>query len=176
MDQEMERQMRDVLAKERFGVLATLFGGRLHTATIHFAETDDLELIHAIRRDTLKAEQAAANPRVVFQVDNRGILMESRDRFARISIEGTLHQVPEDDPDYEGYRRTFADKLPVGDRLLAHPEIALYILRPSVIRLAIGAATAEDITVTYEVDAAPAAGNDAAWRNPHNDADVTATQ
>lgn len=173
MDQAMEQQMRDVLAKERFGVLATLFSGRLHTATIHFAETDDLELVHAIRRDTLKAQQAAANSRVAFQVDNRGILMESRERFTRISFEGTLRQVSEVHPEYEDYRRTFADKLPVGDRLLAHPEIDLYVLRPSVIRLAIGAATAEDLSVTYEVDDAPPSAGDAMWREHRDDSSVS---
>ncbi len=150
MDQTMEQQMRQVLAKEHFGVLATLFSGRLHTATIHFAETDDLELVHAIRPATLKAVQAAVNPRVAFQVDNRGTLMESRERFTRIRFEGTLRRVPQGDAEYEDYRHTFAGKLPVGDRLLSHPDMALYVLRPSVIRLAIGAAAAEDITVTYE--------------------------
>ena len=168
----MEQQMREVLAKERFGVLATLFSGRLHTATIHFAETDDLELVHAIRRGTLKAEQAAANPRVAFQIDNRGILMESRDRFTRISFEGTLHQVSELHPEYESYRRTFADKFPVGDRLLAHPEIDLFVLRPVVIRLAIGAATAEDITVTYEVEDAPRSEDGSVWRGYSDDSGV----
>lgn len=176
MDQAAERQMREVLAKERFGVLATLFGGRLHTATIHFAETDDLELVHAIRRDTLKAEQAAANPRAAFQVDNRGILLESRDRFTRISFEGAIHQMSEDDPDYEGYRRTFTDKLPVGDRLLAHAEIALYVLRPSLIRLAIGAASAEDISVTYEIAETARSDEDAIWREHRIDADESAPQ
>jgi hypothetical protein len=173
MDEAMERQMRQVLAKEHFGVLATLFGGRLHTATIHFAETDDLELVHAIRPATLKAEQAAANPRVAFQVDNRGTLMESRERFTRIGFEGLLRRVSRGEPEYEEYRQTFAGKLPVGDRLLSHPDIALYVLRPSVIRLAIGAAAAEDIGVTYEVEEqAPPA--DPAWRGPRNDeADVT---
>jgi hypothetical protein len=169
MDHAAEQQMRDVLAKERFGVLATLFSGRLHTATIHFAETDDLELVHAIRRDTLKAEQAAANPRVAFQVDNRGILMESRDRFTRISFEGAIQQISTDDPGYEDYRRVFTDKLPVGDRLLAHPEIALYVLRPSQIRLAIGAASAEDVSITYEIAEAARSDDDALWREPRGD-------
>ena len=150
MDEALEQQMREVLAAQQFGVLATLYDGRLHTATIHFAETPELELVHAIRPVTLKARQVASNPRVAFQVDNRGILMESRERFTRIGFEGTMRAVPEDDPDYESFRRTFAAKLPVGERLLAHPEIALYVLRPSVIRLAIGAAPAEDITITYE--------------------------
>ncbi len=155
MDSALERQMREVLAKEQFGVLATLYDGRLHTSTIHFAETDELELVHAIRPATLKARQAAANPRVSFQVDNRAILLESRERFTRIGFEGTLRLVPEDDLDYEHFRRTFAAKLPVGDRLLAHPEIALYALRPNLIRLAIGATPPEDITVTYEDEAPP---------------------
>ena len=152
MDPALERQMREVLAAEHFGVLATLHGGRLHTATIHFAETDELELVHAIRPVTLKARQVAADPRVAFQVDNRGVLLESRNRFTRVSFEGTLRVVPEDDPDYDGYRLAFAAKLPVGDRLLSHPEIALYVLRPSLIRLAVGAAPAEDVSVTYEAD------------------------
>src|SRR3712207_4629239 len=142
MDHAMEQQLREVLAKEHFGVLATLFSGRLHTATIHFAETEDLELVHAIRPTTLKAEQAAANPRVAFQVDNRGTILESRDRFTRISFEGVLLHVSKEDPDYPEYRRAFTGKLPVGDRLLAYPAIALYVLRPSVIRLAIGGAAA----------------------------------
>lgn len=173
MDEAMEQQMRQVLAKEQFGVLATLFSGRLHTATIHFAETDDLELVHAIRPATLKAEQAAANPRVAFQVDNRGTLMESRERFTRVSFEGLLRRVSKGDAEYEEYRRTFAGKLPVGDRLLSHPDIALYVLRPSVIRLAIGAAAAEDVSVTYEIDE-QTAGDDPAWRSTRNDeADVT---
>lgn len=176
MDQAAEQQMRDVLTKERFGVLATLFSGRLHTATIHFAETDDLELVHAIRTDTLKAEQVAANPRVAFQVDNRGILLESRERFTRISFEGAMYQVSQDDPAYEGYRRIFTDKLPVGDRLLAHPEIALYVLRPSLIRLAIGAASAEDISVSYEIVEATRSDDATLWREPHSDEDQSAPQ
>lgn len=171
MDPQTEQQMREVLAKEHFGVLATLFSGRLHTATIHFAETDDLELVHAIRPVTLKAEQATANPRVAFQVDNRGTLMQSRDRFTRIGFEGTLRHVAEDDAGYERYRRTFAGKLPVGDRLLAHPEIALYVLRPALIRIAIGAAAAEDIGVTYEVETGTGPDDDITWRVPADDAD-----
>ncbi len=152
MDAALERQMRDVLAGQQFGVLATLYDGRLHTATIHFAETPELELVHAVRPVTLKARQVAANPRVAFQVDNRNILMESRERFLRIGFEGTMRAVAPDDPDYETFRRTFAAKLPVGERLLSHPEIALYVLRPSIIRVAAGAAPTEDVTVTYEVE------------------------
>jgi hypothetical protein len=56
--------------------------------------------------------------------------------------------------------------------LLAHPEIDLYVLRPSVIRLAIGAATAEDLSVTYEVDDEPPSAGDAMWREHRDDSSV----
>jgi nitroimidazol reductase NimA-like FMN-containing flavoprotein (pyridoxamine 5'-phosphate oxidase superfamily) len=154
MDEATERQLREVMDGERFGVLATYAEGRLHTATIHFATTDRWELVHAIRPETLKAEQAAADPRVAFQVDNRGILLESRARFTRISLEGTLRQVPEGDAEYNRYRQAFADKLPVGEQLLTHPEIEMYVLTPSHIRLAVGASPAEEFELQIEPPAA----------------------
>jgi nitroimidazol reductase NimA-like FMN-containing flavoprotein (pyridoxamine 5'-phosphate oxidase superfamily) len=159
VDSAGEKQVRETLAGEHFGVLATLAQGRLHTATIHFAETDDLELVHAIRPATLKARLAGDNPRVAFQVDNRGVLLQSRERFLRISFEGTLRALDRDHPEYETYRRAFTSKLPVGERILTHEDVTLYVLRPSIIRVAAGAAPAEDVTVTYledDADADPA--------------------
>ena len=164
MDRAVERQIREVLAGEQFGVLATIFAGRLHTATIHFAETPDLELVHAIQPTSLKAVLAAANPRVAFQVDNRGILLESRERFARISFEGALRAVPDNDPEYESFRHIFAAKLPVGRRLLARPEIGLYVLRPRLIRFAVGGAPAEEFALRWDDGAPPAVmDEDHAW-------------
>ena len=145
MDPAWERQIRDVLDQERFGVLATSARGRLHTATIHFAATADLELVHAIRPVTLKAEQALAEPRVAFQIDNREILLTSRKQFTRISLEGALFHVSRDDPEYQRWRDVFARKLPVGDRLLDHADIEMYVLRPSRVRIAIGADAATDV-------------------------------
>lgn len=148
MDPELERQIRAVMAAERFGVLATISRGRLHTATIHFAETPRFELVHAIRPATLKAQLAEFNPHVAFQVDNRALLMESRDRFTRIAFEGTLEPVSPSDAAYANYHDAFAQKLPVGARLLADPSITLYVLRPFVMRVAVGAAPAEDYSLS----------------------------
>jgi len=155
MQETREQQIRQVLASQQFGVLATLFGGRLHTSTIHFAETPELELVFAIQPSSLKARLAAGNPRAAFQVDNRAILLESRERFTRISFEGALRHVLAEDPEHDRFRRIFAAKLPVGERLLSHPEIAVYVLSPTTVRFAAGAATPEDIPVTYEDDAPP---------------------
>jgi hypothetical protein len=174
MDEALARQLREVLAGERFGVLATLFMGRLHTSTIHFAETPDLELVHAIRPASLKAQLAAGNPRVAFQVDNRAVLMESRARFTRIGFEGILHAVARDDHAYDEYRRVFAAKLPVGERLLSSPEVGLYVLRPALIRVAVGAAPAVDVAIAMpeRAQAAPAV-TDAAWAAHSDDAAAT---
>jgi hypothetical protein len=162
LDEALARQVREVLAGERFGVLATLFMGRLHTSTIHFAATENFELVHAIRPATLKAQLAAGNARVAFQVDNRGVLMESRARFTRIGFEGILLAISREDPAYDEYHRVFAAKLPVGERLLASPEVDLYVLRPAVIRVAIGAEPPVDVEVSRPAPAEPASA-DRAW-------------
>jgi hypothetical protein len=170
LDDALERQVRDVLAGERFGVLATLFMGRLHTATIHFAETEALELVHAIRPVSLKAQLAAGNARVAFQVDNRAVLLESRERFTRIGFEGFLRAVGKDDPAYDEYRHVFAAKLPVGERLLANPEVGMYVLRPHVMRVAVGGEPPVDVAIGFpQHPAAEAVTEDGAWAAPPSD-------
>ncbi|MBI2761456.1 MAG: hypothetical protein HYX51_08535 [Chloroflexi bacterium] len=148
MDDELEQVLRGVLAGERFGVLATSAHGRLHTATILFAETQAWELIHAIRPATLKAHHASVSPDVAFQVDNRATVAEDRSGFIRAGFEGTLRRVQPGDPSWEDYHTAFSNKLPFGAALLSSPEIALYVLTPSVVRVAIGAQPPRDIAIT----------------------------
>lgn len=165
MDAALDRLMRETLASQQFGVLATIFSGRLHTATIHFAETPRLELAFAIRPATLKASHIEANPKAAFQVDNRDILPQSRERFTRIGFEGTVRKVEDGDPAYQTYRQTFADKLPVGARLLTEPDIALYVFTPVMVRIAAGGMVPEDVEITVEPVAVAAAATNgpAAW-------------
>lgn len=155
MDEGLERQMRGVLAAQQFGVLATLFGGRLHTATVHYAETPQLELVYAIKPASLKAQLVAGNPHAAFQVDNRDAVSSSREGFTRISIEGAVRAVPPDDPNHESFARAYREKLPVGAAILESPEVTLYVLRPSLIRIAVGAAPAEDIAIAYDDPSPP---------------------
>jgi hypothetical protein len=146
MDEGEERRIRDLLAGQQFGVLATAENGRLHTSTIHFAETPDLELVHAIHPASLKAELARTAPAVAFQVDNREVLLASRERFGRLSFEGTLRRIDADDPAAARYRAVFAAKLPVGARLLEHPTVALYVFTPDRLRYAFGGAAPAEVT------------------------------
>ncbi len=147
MDEELERTVRELLAGEQFGVLATTAGGRLHTATILFAEADSWETVHAIRPLTLKAQLAYLSPHAAFQVDNRSVTQTDRSRFIRAGFEGTLRHVSRDDPDWERYRDAYAAKLPFGAALLDDPEIELHVLTPSLLRVAAGAHPAEDFAV-----------------------------
>jgi hypothetical protein len=147
MDETLRQAVREVLAGERFGVLAVAANGRLHTATILFAETPDWELVHAIRPVTLKAQLSAVAPTVAFQVDNRAVTATDRSRFTRVSFEGELRHVPRDDPDWQRYQGVYAAKLPFGGRVLASPEVELYVLTPWTVRVALGGAPAEDFPV-----------------------------
>ena len=144
---ELEQALRELVAAEQFGVLATMAMGRLHTATILFAGAADWELVFAIRPATLKAQLAAGYPRVAFQVDNRAVTANDRRAFLRAGFEGTLRHVPRAEADWERYQACYAAKLPFGADLLAQPELELYVLTTSTLRLAGGGDAAEDVAV-----------------------------
>jgi hypothetical protein len=148
LDPQQERTVREVLARERFGVLATAADGRMHTSTILFAETPDWELVCAIRPLTLKAQLAYASPDVAFQVDNREVVEKDRGGFVRISFEGVLHHIPREHPRWQYYHDVYAKKLPAGGPLLENPEIELHVLSPWTVRVALGGLPSEDIPIT----------------------------
>lgn len=139
-----------VLTTEQFGVLATATAEQVHTATILFAVTDHWDVVFAIRPATLKAQMAAASPRVAFQVDNRGVVATDRQAFVRVEFLGKLRSVSAEDPRRPLYLEVFAGKFPFGAALLEEPEIALYALTPERLRMAIGAAPPEDVSVPEE--------------------------
>jgi nitroimidazol reductase NimA-like FMN-containing flavoprotein (pyridoxamine 5'-phosphate oxidase superfamily) len=147
VDPELEQTVRAVLAQERFGVLATAADGRIHTATILFAETPEWELVHAIRPATLKAQLAYAAPEAAFQVDNRAVVDADRTRFVRVGFEGVLRRVPRDDPAWEKLHDVYTAKLPAGRVLLENPEVELHVLTPWTVRVAIGGHPAADMPV-----------------------------
>ena len=152
MDEDLERTLRDVLAGEQFGVLATAANGRLHTSTILFAEGPGWVLIYAIRPATLKAHLSRISSAAAFQVDNRAVTATDRTRFVRAGFEGTLRQVPRDDPMWQRYHDIYAAKLPFGATVLQNPEVELYVLTPWTLRVAAGARPAEDIPVYHDAD------------------------
>ncbi len=136
-----------VLSTEQFGVLATATTEQLHTSTILFAVTNAWEIVFAIRPVTLKARLAAEWPRAAFQVDNRSVVTSDRQAFVRLEFLGALRLVAADDPRRPDYHDIFAAKFPFGATLLADPEIALYVLTPERLRVAIGAGPPQDVDV-----------------------------
>lgn len=157
MEQALERSLRDVLAAEQFGVLATAADGRLHTSTVLFAETEAWELVHVLRTATLKARLSAESPEVAFQVDNRAVVAEDRTRFTRLGFEGVLRRVRRDQPEWQQYHDVLAAKIAAGALLLQNSEVELYVLTPWTVRAGIGAQPAEDIPIPLPpVPSAPA--------------------
>jgi hypothetical protein len=159
LDAQLERTVRDVLAQEQFGVLATAADGRIHTSTILYAETPRWELVHAIRPATLKAQLAYASPDVAFQVDNRSLVEKDRGGFVRISFEGVLSQIPREHPRWQHYHDIYAKKLTAGGPLLENPEIELHVLTPWTVRVAIGGQAAEDIPIALPGEPSVPAGD-----------------
>jgi nitroimidazol reductase NimA-like FMN-containing flavoprotein (pyridoxamine 5'-phosphate oxidase superfamily) len=163
-----------MLARERFGVLATAADGRIHTATILFAETPEWELVCAIRPLTLKAQLAYASPDVAFQVDNRSVAEKDRAGFVRVSFEGVLRHIPRRHPRWQHYHDIYAKKLPAGGPILANPAIELHVLSPWLVRVAIGGRPPEDIPIALpeEVpsDASGSLAPEAANASPAPDA------
>lgn len=147
MDEDLAQMVRETLASERFGVLTTVADGRMHSATILFAEAPGWELVHAIRPVTLKAQLGAASPDVVFQVDNRGVTVSDRTRFIRLGFEGELRFVSRNSPTWGRYRDIYAAKLPFGAAILDSLEVELYVLTSHTLRVAAGARPAEDFSV-----------------------------
>lgn len=166
MDDNRDQQIRDLLAAELFGVLALHADGRLHSATIHFAHTDDLVIVCAFDPASLKGRLVAAGDRATLQVDNRALATRQPERFTRLSIEGTLAPLPAAHPDHDDLRRAYVEKLAAGAQILAAPAIALYALRPARIRIAVGGAPPEDLTITYDEQEAPAPAPAAATADP----------
>src|SRR5581483_2287868 len=153
MDDALERTVREVLARERFGVLATAARGRLHTSTILFAAGPELELVFAVRPATQKAHLASVSPSVAFQVDNRDDVAGDRAGFTRLSFQGSLHRSPHHNALWQHYHDVYAAKLPFGDTLFASPEIELYVLSPTLLRVAIGPRPPQDIPLYPSHDA-----------------------
>lgn len=147
MDEALNQTVNDMMARERFGVLATAARGRIHTSTILFAAGPERELVFAIRPATLKAHLASVSPRVAFQVDNRDDVPRDRNSFTRLSFEGTLHRIPRHNALWQHYHDIYAAKHPFGGILFASPEIELYVLTPALLRVAVGGRMPEEITV-----------------------------
>lgn len=154
MDDEREQQIRALLADEVFGVLVLQGRERLHTATIHFAHTEDFEFVYAIDPVTLKGQLAVSGGQATFQVDNRALATRQPERFVRLSVEGSIGRVADEHPEQAEYRRVYQEKLAAGAQILASPTIALYVLRPMRMRIAVGGESAEDLAITFDDDIA----------------------
>ena len=65
-------QLRDLLMKQRFGVVATHSNGKPYTSLVAFAATDDLrDLIFVTSNETRKFKNIISNANAAMMIDNR---------------------------------------------------------------------------------------------------------
>jgi nitroimidazol reductase NimA-like FMN-containing flavoprotein (pyridoxamine 5'-phosphate oxidase superfamily) len=129
MPQTQPREiLGELLASQRFGVLATQEGGQPHLSLMAFAATADLrDLIFATRRPTRKYANLTADPRAALLVDNRtNQARDLEDALAATAV-GRAEEVGA--AEKERLREIFLAKHPQLKSFLAAADCALMRLR-----------------------------------------------
>lgn len=114
---DTRRVVREVLATQKFCVLATQGQGQPYGSLVAFAETDDLrQLVFATSRDTRKFSNLRSEPRVALVIDSRSNNNADLGEAVAITALGPAHEVA------GGERERL-----VGVYLAKHPGLAEFV-------------------------------------------------
>ena len=114
--------LKDVLAAQRFCVLATQGPGQPYGSLVAFAETDDLkQLVFATSRDTRKFSNLVSEPKVALVIDSRSNDDSDFRNAMAITALGPAHEAT------GGEREQLA-----GVYLAKHPSLVGFIGSPEV--------------------------------------------
>ena len=92
-DSNLRQTLKDVLAAQRFCVLATEGRGQPYGSLVAFAETDDLrQLVFATNRDTRKFSNLVSEPRVALVIDSRSNSDTDLRNALAITALGSVHE------------------------------------------------------------------------------------
>lgn len=116
--------IRDLLAGQRLGVLATQRDGRSHASLVAFAFSDDMtSVLFATGRATRKYENCQQKDEVALLVDDRGQGEADFHRASAVSVHGQACEVPADLR--KRYEDLFLERHPYLADFLAAPTCAL---------------------------------------------------
>ena len=133
-DDNLRQTLRDVLASQRFCVLATHGQGQPYGSLVAFAETDDLkQLVFVTNRDTRKFLNLSAEPRVALVIDSRSNSESDLKNAIAVTALGPAREAAGSD------RERLA-----GVYLAKHPTLAEFIGSP---QMAICSVQVEDFVV-----------------------------
>ena len=119
--EETSEVVRNLLASQRFAVLATQSEGQPYSNLVAFAEADNLRsLLFVTGRDTKKYSNTIASKRVAVLVDNRTNQPSDLDKAVAVTALGTIEEVS---TDYRGYLSAIY--------LSKHPQLEDFLRKPS---------------------------------------------
>ena len=119
--EETSEVVRNLLASQRFAVLATQSEGQPYSNLVAFAEADNLRsLLFVTGRDTKKYSNTIASKRVAVLVDNRTNQPSDLDKAVAVTALGTIEEVS---ADYKGYLSAIY--------LSKHPQLEGFLGKPS---------------------------------------------
>lgn len=124
MEQDLESNIRKLLANQNCAVLATSENGRPYTSLIAFAASDDLRrLLFVTARATRKFTNLRREPHVSLLLDNRKNCGEDfRDAMA-VTVLGVAGEVP--DAEQAERMNLFLERHPLLQEFAASPSCAL---------------------------------------------------
>ena len=119
--EEISELVRNLLASQRFAVLATQSEGQPYSNLVAFAEADNLRsLLFVTGRDTKKYSNTIASKRVAVLVDNRTNQASDLDKAVAVTALGTIEEVS---TNCRGYLSAIY--------LSKHPQLEDFLGKPS---------------------------------------------
>jgi len=121
---DLRQTLKDTLATQRFGVLATHGQGQSYGSLVAFAETGDLkQLVFATQRETRKFLNLMSEPRVALVIDSRSNSDSDLKNAVAITALGPAHEAA--GGERERLARVYLAKHPGLAEFIGSPEMAV---------------------------------------------------
>jgi len=137
--QDRIEAVRTVTREQPFAVFA--FAGEAgappYGAIMFCAETEDLDLVFATNPASRKAAYLRDGNGAYAQLDTREVGPENMQDFARVGVQGRVHEVS-DDAERARLHAVYTEKIPSAAVFLAQPGVVTWRLCPSRIVYARG--------------------------------------
>lgn len=121
---DLRQTLKDTLATQRFGVLATHGQGQSYGSLVAFAETGDLkQLVFATQRETRKFLNLMSEPSVALVIDSRSNSDSDLKNAVAITALGPAHEAA--GGERERLARVYLAKHPGLAEFIGSPEMAV---------------------------------------------------
>jgi hypothetical protein len=136
MTPEQKTKLASMFAKEHVAVIVTQ-GEQWPTATMQaFAETEAMDLLFIMGRDSEKFQNALRSRYVTVLVDTRDIGDIPKFQVERASVQGMAEEVARDGAEWEPLKAIFLAKNPFEAPFFANDQLRMLRVRPKRISYA----------------------------------------